>query len=133
MNSYFKVLFISAVLSLTAACQDTLDTSSDLAKEQSIKQMMVGIYPQNQKIFKQALKTIYDADVNYHTDLSQEDVLALTDKKLKGKTVEDILRISFISKKLKTKQIETAIDSVVAIKIKKPKTQTLVKVAFKTK
>jgi len=103
MRKSIKVLFLSSVLALTAACQDTLDTSSDLAKKQSIKQMMVGIYPQNQKIFKHALKTIYLNDQKVNANLNKDEVLALTDLRLKGKTVEDILHLSFQSNKTTSK------------------------------
>ncbi len=100
MRMCIKVLFVASILALTASCQDTLDTSSQQAKEQSIKQMMVGIYPQNQIIFNQALKTIYQVDQQFHTDISITEANSLTDQKLKGKTVEEILHISFVSKKV---------------------------------
>ncbi len=99
MKMSFKVLCISSLLIFTTACQNTLDTSSRQAKEQSIKQMMTGVYPLNQKIFKQALKTIYANDIKINPDLSKDEVMALTDKRLKGKTIEEILYISFLSKK----------------------------------
>jgi len=105
MRKCIKVLFIASILALTASCQDTLDTSSKQAKEQSIKQMMVGIYPQNQIIFNNALKTIYRVDQRLNTDISIAEAIALTDQKLKGKTVEEILHISFVSKKINLNDI----------------------------
>ncbi len=107
MKMSFKVLVVSSLLVLTSACQDTLDTSSHQAKEQSIKQMMVGIYPLNQKNFKKALKAIYLNDSKINPNLSKEQVMALSNKKLEGKTVEEILHLSFVSnKEIKTNSPE---------------------------
>jgi len=132
MKKSIKVLFISSVLALTASCQDTLDTSSDIAKKQSIKQMMVGIYPQNQKIFSHALKTIYSNDQKLHSHLSKTDIATLTNQRLKGKTVEEILHLSFLSKKTASQKQPLKIapplgNNVVVSNVNLEKTSILVK------
>lgn len=96
--------------------------------------MMVGIYPQNQKIFKQALNIIYDADQAIHLNLTKDESIALTDKKIHGKTVEDILHLSFISKKqiqLKPEKSEEELTTVVTVS-KTPKLE-IIKATFDTK
>lgn len=110
MKKSIKVLFISSVLFLTASCQDTLDTSSKQMKEHSIKQMMVGLHPHNQAQFNQALQTIYHVDQQLHTDVSIDEAMALTDQKLKGKNVVEILHLSFASKKINLNDIPKRAD-----------------------
>jgi len=102
MVSSIKVLFLSAIILLTASCEEKLDTTSNYTIEQSIKQMMVGIYPENQRLFQQALTTIYQVDQKLHYNLSLEEVTALTNERLQGKTIKEILHMSYASKKIKT-------------------------------
>ena len=132
MRMSIKILFISSILVFTASCQDKLDTSSNLAKEQSIKQMMVGIYPENQARFHQALETIYLVDQRFHTDISIAEANALTDQKLKDKTVVEILHISFASKKIDLDNIPKRSDNLADHSIANNSTITtdLVKTGF---
>lgn len=102
MVSSIKVLFLSAIILLTASCEEKLDTTSNYTIEQSIRQMMVGIYPENQRLFQQALTTIYQVDQKLHYNLSLEQVTSLTNERLQGKTIKEILHMSYASKKIKT-------------------------------
>ncbi len=112
MIKLFKLIFLSAAILLMTSCEDTLDTSSNQAKEQSIKQMLVGIYPENQKIFNQALTDIYSLNHHALPDISFEASSAITDTKLNNKTIEDILRIAHLARKNTVPQAQL-VDSVI--------------------
>ncbi|MBL7002461.1 MAG: hypothetical protein ISR69_00365 [Gammaproteobacteria bacterium] len=94
-----KIILVSSLMIILSSCEDTLDTSSVKAKEQSIKMMMVDIHPQNQKRFAKALDTLYLADQIDHSTKSIEEITSITNEKIKGKTVEEILVLSFASNK----------------------------------
>ena len=136
MKLRFKVVFIFSILAFTASCQDQLDTSSSSAKERSIEKMMVDIHPHNQKAFKQALNTIYEVDQKINTDISIAEANALTDKRLQGKTIEEILHLSFISKKLnvahKSRSNVLAYDSFV-VKKKLDESAVIIKTQYTAK
>lgn len=112
MRISFKVLLLSCFIILLSSCEDTLDTSSNKTKEVSIKQMMVGVYPENEKLFKAALHQLYLNDIEFHSDKDMSEVAKITDAKIDGKSIEEILQISYLSRK--NKPIEAPVSIAVA-------------------
>jgi len=126
-----KLVILSVAILLTASCEDTLDTSSNKAKEHSIEQMLVGIYPENQKIFKRALTDIYSLDHRALPAISIEDSTAITDAKINDKTIEDILHMAHLVRKNAIPRVQL-VDTVIANNKKSGPQFTIIKASLET-